>query len=247
MDINDLITKGKKYKEEGHLKKANKNFEKAVKICTDILARDPGHESCRFDLGRVYYELGKLKEAREAFNRLKEHTMVYGLDVKARDWLEKIDLDEGITIKEPGIDPDVEQIMKLLYLDPRVTSLDSALSYAADIGDSKAVEVLLKKGANPKYNPPSGWTPLLNAAKNGHGDIVKILLKEGADPNDQNVFAAHTPLILAAMDKHEEVVRILIEAGADVNRKNNFGGTALNKGRSSAEIEKMLLEAGAKE
>ena len=169
------------------------------------------------------------------------------MDVKARDWLEKIDLEEGIAITKPGIDPEVEQEMKLLSLDPLITSIDSALSSAAGQGNIEAVEVFLKYGANPKYNPPSGWTPLLNAAKNGHGDIVKILLKEGADPNDQNVFAAHTPLILAAMGNHEEVVRILIEAGTDVNRKNQWGATALSKGRLSPEIEKMLVEAGAKE
>jgi len=246
--VDDLISKGKKYKEEGHLKKANKHFEKAIEICTDVLKRDPSYESYRFDLGRAFYELGKPKEARAEFNRLKENTLIYGLDEKARDWLEKIDLDKGIAIKKPiWLTPEVEKAMKLVSCDPRVTSINSALCSAALMGNIEALDVFLNKGANPKYKAPSGRTPLLFAAENGHTEIVKILLKKGADPNDQNVFAAHTPLIIAAMYNQEEVVRILIKAGADVNRKNQWGRTALDHSRLSPEIEKMLVKAGAKE
>lgn len=247
MDINDLITKGKEYKEKGQLKKANKHFEKAIEICSDVLKRDPDYESYRFDLGRACYELGKLKEARAAFNRLKKQTLIYGLDEEARDWLEKIDLDEGIPIKKTGLDPEVEKAMKLVHCDPRVTSINSALLDAAIQGNIEVLEFFLKKGANPKYKAPSGRTPLLFAAEHGHANIVKILLKKGADPNDQNVFAAHTPLIIAAMHNQEEVVKILIKAGADVNRKNQWGRTALSHAHLSPVIKKMLVKAGAKE
>lgn len=246
MNNEDLIAKGEKHKKKGQVINANECFESVIATCTEALRLDPTREQERFDLGRAYYFKGQLQEARAAFKQLTKHTFLFGLDSKARDWIEKIDLDEGIPTKKPDYDADVENAMRLLGLDPRVTSINSALFSAAVKGNIEAVRLFLDKGANPKYLAPSGYTPLLYAAEKGHADIVKLLIEKGAKPNNQEGLAAHTPLILAVMKGHEEAVKILLKAGANVNLKNQFGRTALSWAGGSKEIEKLLIDAGAK-
>ena len=127
-DRNALLEKGQKYKEEVQFEKAigcfdmiiqtnqDQNgwvhylkgcslmelgsYEDAVECFESALELDPEGDTYRLDLGRALYELGRLGEARSAFQPLAKHSHVYGLDQKARDWLEKLDLEDGIPIKK---------------------------------------------------------------------------------------------------------------------------------------------------
>lgn len=55
-----------------------------------------------------------------------------------------------------------------------------ALTILAERGQTRAMEALLKAGANPNIGQPHG-TPLHQAALNGHVETVKVLLDHGAD------------------------------------------------------------------
>ena len=275
-DRKDWLDKCQKYKEEGQFEKAIEcfdqiiqsaqdpngwahylkgtslmelcSYEEAVECFEAALKIDPEGDTYRLELGRALYELGRREEARAAFQPLAKHSNVYGLDKKARDWLDRLDLEEGKSEKKPTKDDNIARAMEMIpFVDPRTDTVHTALMHGANSGVKEAVDILLKAGANPKQKAPTGWTALLFAAREGHTDIVRALLQHGADPNDQNVFAAHTPLILSSMGNHEEVIKVLLEAGVDVNRKNQWGRTALSHAMPETEIWRMLVEAGAEE
>ncbi|MBA3954065.1 ankyrin repeat domain-containing protein [Candidatus Dependentiae bacterium] len=123
---------------------------------------------------------------------------------------------------------------------------DACLQKAAYEGNTKLVELLLKKGAYP-YVTTDGTFPLVAASEKGHTDIVELLLNTPKiDPNAQDQHG-DTALIKACAFGHNGIVKLLIEKKANPNLPNNLGNTpliiALDKG--FIPIAKFLLEAGA--
>ena len=55
--------------------------------------------------------------------------------------------------------------------------------YAADDGDYKECETLIRRGADVNDLDEHHHTPLYRAAIGGHLDVSKLLLDHGADPN----------------------------------------------------------------
>lgn len=55
--------------------------------------------------------------------------------------------------------------------------------YAAQYGDIKRVEKLLKESWHVDRKDSAGYTALHYAARNGHLDVCRILLENGADVN----------------------------------------------------------------
>ena len=112
------------------------------------------------------------------------------------------------------------------------------------------VAVLLAAGA--EVNPPSGTTPLHQAALVANLETVAMLIEAGADihARDGN---GETPLLRAGYYggfRNLEIVEILVEAGADVNDRNEYGWTVLERALGSpadraADIVRRLLEFGA--
>ncbi|MEO7716649.1 MAG: ankyrin repeat domain-containing protein [Capsulimonas sp.] len=133
------------------------------------------------------------------------------------------------------------------------------LCLAASQGDTRAVERLLKQGANPnavgsigdtecncEENPsPAPAIVLAIYQTSGdhqeHFDTVAALLKAGADVNAKGN-AGLTALMWASSPR---MVKYLVAHGADVNLKNDFGETALTQSGVNPEIKRLLIQAGA--
>jgi ankyrin repeat protein len=119
-----------------------------------------------------------------------------------------------------------------LIKDPDETPLMQAVTR----GDSKAIESLIKGGADVNAKDQKGWTALMMAAGACWNDfplalarwddIVKRLLVAGADVNARNR-EGETPLMIAATCGDLQIVTSLIAEGADVNARTDKGCTAL--------------------
>ncbi|HUT54958.1 MAG TPA: ankyrin repeat domain-containing protein [bacterium] len=96
---------------------------------------------------------------------------------------------------------------------------------------AEAAELLLKHGAkvdasNKKCN---GWTPLLNAAREGAVKTAAVLLQHGADREARTTNGGgRTPLALAAQYGQKDFVALMIEKGADMNARDSLGRSPLH-------------------
>jgi len=120
------------------------------------------------------------------------------------------------------------------------------LAIASLLGNRKAIEVLLKHGADlgDRINP----TPLMNASLKGHKDIVEMLLSHGANPDIQNNFGQNA-LMFAIQENHIEIVKLLINTGnSGINKKDSrLGRTPLMLAieRNNQEIISILISNGS--
>ncbi len=92
----------------------------------------------------------------------------------------------------------------------------TSLHTASSTGDTKAVIELLDKGThNINEQGPTGFSPLMYAAANGHIDTVRLLLDKGADIHA--IGSGGDALFWAAEEGHADVVKLLIDRGSDVD------------------------------
>lgn len=118
---------------------------------------------------------------------------------------------------------------------------------AAKKGDSRLINLLLRRGANTEAFNHTGCTPLHVAAQLDRVKILQLLLDKGA-----NIEAADQkgmmPLHYAARDGHVKIVQILLEKGASWDAENEEIQTPLHFAAfyGSVKIAQMLLERGAK-
>ncbi|HEV2426282.1 MAG TPA: ankyrin repeat domain-containing protein [Terriglobia bacterium] len=128
----------------------------------------------------------------------------------------------------------------------------SALIFAAEVGDTENISLLLGKGADPNHRmsviglfPTS---PLLAAATFGYPASVTALVAGGADIHERDKDGM-TPLHWAVLAHRAEAAQALIAAGADVNAVDRFGYTPLLYASTvdfgDAATATLLLGAGA--
>ncbi len=87
------------------------------------------------------------------------------------------------------------------------------IQIAANTGNARMVEYLIKQGARINYTYDS---PLIGAVSNGHFVVVKILVKNGAKLNEfYNSYM--TPLHAALKSKYYEIAKYLLKHHADPN------------------------------
>ena len=125
-----------------------------------------------------------------------------------------------------------------------LTGCATSLTQAIDIDDTKTVNTLLKKGANPNKTDKFGRTPLTLAAAYGWEEEVKDLLDHGANVNMDDD-AGRTPLFLAVQNGRTNVTKILLEHGANPNMKTNSGSIPLVEVGDNVDEAKLLLDHGA--
>ena len=96
----------------------------------------------------------------------------------------------------------------------------NAMLQAAQFGDIRILEALLKAGANVESPNPDGETALMLVARTGNVAAAKVLLKHGADVNARENFRGQTALIWAAAESQPEMVKLLVGSHADVNARS---------------------------
>jgi len=90
---------------------------------------------------------------------------------------------------------------------------ETALMFAARVGDLASMALLVGSGANVDDRDAWGVSAATLAAHAGHGDVVEFLLEQHADPNAAQ--AGFSPLHVAIMRRDEKMIRALLAHGAD--------------------------------
>ena len=92
---------------------------------------------------------------------------------------------------------------------------ETALMFAARVGDLASAKVLVEGGANVNDHDAWGVSATTLAAFSGYGDVARYLLEKGADPNNDR--PGFTALHCAIMRRDEETVAALLARGANPN------------------------------
>ena len=123
----------------------------------------------------------------------------------------------------------------------------SALYYAAELGVSAIVEVLLaQRSIDVNASDPTGRTALMAAAEYGHVSVLKLLLS--AQPPANVLAATHdagiVPLMYAAQCGNEKAVRLLLARGAKVDSRSTANVSALYMAAENghADVMRVLLD-----
>lgn len=123
----------------------------------------------------------------------------------------------------------------------------TALHWAARLGDTETLSLLLDAGADPGVATRYGVTPLALAATGGFGEAVVRLLGAGVDANSASQ-DGQTALMSAVLGGSPRAIQALLAAGARVNDTEPARGqTALMwaAGAGNAPAIVALVEAGA--
>jgi ankyrin repeat protein len=94
---------------------------------------------------------------------------------------------------------------------------DTALLFAARVGDLDSAKLLVGAGANVNDADAWGVTATVMAAHSGFAEVVEFLLERGADPNAAK--AGFTALHAAVMRRHARMASVLLARGADANAR----------------------------
>jgi ankyrin repeat protein len=92
---------------------------------------------------------------------------------------------------------------------------DTALMFAARVGDLASAKLLVAAGANVNDADAWGVSALVLAGHSGFGELGEFLLEKGADPNA--AAAGFTALHEAIMRRDEKMAVALLDHGADPN------------------------------
>ncbi|XP_019650817.1 ankyrin repeat and SOCS box protein 6 isoform X2 [Ailuropoda melanoleuca] len=125
----------------------------------------------------------------------------------------------------------------------------------AELGLTRAADVLLRRGANLNFEDPvTYYTALHIAVLRNQPDMVELLVRHGADINRRDRIHESSPLDLASEEPERlPCLQRLLDLGADVNAADKHGKTALLHALASSdgvqiyntENIRLLLEGGA--
>ncbi|MGB1251612.1 MAG: sigma-70 family RNA polymerase sigma factor [Candidatus Promineifilaceae bacterium] len=119
----------------------------------------------------------------------------------------------------------------------------TALHFAAGIGATDLVMLLVEAGTDVNVRNKRQSTPLGEAISMNRPKVVQFLLENGADPN----LAAHngiTPLHQAVIHNRPKLAQRLLEAGANVEATDQHGRSPLAWAYSKRAVEMVALLGG---
>ncbi len=174
-------------------------------------------------------------------------------------------LDEGVSLETKtnrGHSPlfgaiyfnQIEAMTVLLDEDKNLVSApaDNAgalpLHLAAALNNVEAMQLLVRKGANPRTEFEGGWSLVATIAKYGSVAALNALLDlDPAVDLDKAADDATTPLMAAVRGGHAKIVEVLAEKKINLDKRNHAGKTALhlaveNKALAALEV---LIRHGA--
>jgi uncharacterized protein len=119
---------------------------------------------------------------------------------------------------------------------------ETALHYAAQLGNQRMVEALLYYKAAIDPRDQFGNTPLHWAAQRGNTTIMQMLIDAKAVIDPQNKQGI-TPLMMASQAGQAQAVRLLLKDGADPHRADFTGRDAVGWANGKPAIVQMLRAA----
>ena len=134
------------------------------------------------------------------------------------------------------------EAIKSLYNEEGFTPLH----YAADVGNSDVIELLLKHGANINVTSKCGKRALDVAVDRGNTKIIRLLLENGAESDfADNVGCTH--LHFAVKHGYIEVIKFLLDNGTKIDVTDGEGSTPLHYAAYERvnRMIKFLIEHGA--
>ncbi|TYI02403.1 hypothetical protein ES332_A11G265100v1 [Gossypium tomentosum] len=104
--------------------------------------------------------------------------------------------------------------------------LGDSLCLAAQKGEARTIQRLIKNSAAINGMDQHGWTALHRAAFKGRTDAVRMQIDKGIDIDSKDE-DGYTALHCKVESGHAEGVELLVKKGADVEARTNKGVTAL--------------------
>lgn len=133
---------------------------------------------------------------------------------------------------QPGKPPVTNRDSATARLRAALEKMDTAVRTRAgteNVGagmDWPAAFAALDAGADPDTRTGDGWTPLMQAVREGRQEALEELLTRCAHPDGMDG-RGRTPLMQAARAGHTAMVTLLIAAGADREARDRNGWSAL--------------------
>ncbi|VDN98594.1 unnamed protein product [Rodentolepis nana] len=94
----------------------------------------------------------------------------------------------------------LELVQELLHRGVSQNAEFSAMNYAANCGNRKILNYLITHGGDIDEEDLLGFTPLMNAARQGHEEIAELLLSAGADVHKVHKTTGFTPAYIALLN-----------------------------------------------
>ncbi|KAN0083718.1 hypothetical protein V8E54_002806 [Elaphomyces granulatus] len=144
-----------------------------------------------------------------------------------------------------GLSDIMVRLLKEKDPDTRDSFGRTPLSYAAERGNARVVELLLDYNVDLNSKCEKEWTPLFRAIEGGSAAVVQILLAKGVKTDNRYKF---TPLSRAAENGNKGLVELLLKNGAQPEFEDENSCTPLSRaieGGNAAVVE-LLLAQGAK-
>jgi ankyrin repeat protein len=156
---------------------------------------------------------------------------------------------------DSGQSPLLDYVQRRLTQDPTLAreryGSRTLLHTASGAGNLRAVEFLLRLGADPNAPTGGGHTPLYcvgNECKASDGEkVVHALVQAGAKVDAHDGVKHCTALHMAARRGNVNVARALLECDADIEARDTLGDTPLRRSVNcnKPEVAALLLSWGA--